>query len=257
MIRAVMLAAGIGRRLQMPEAPPKVLLRFGGETLLARHLRLLAHCGVTELHLAVGYRAADIRAELARLARPLLVVTHENPDYRDGPMVSLWTLRRVLRAGGPVIFMDADVLYDHRLLLPLTTGDAGNRFLVDRTRRPGGDPVKVCLDRGHIVDFHKWPTRPHQQWGEWIGFAGFDAGTAARIADAAERYVARGPRDAIYELAFREVLLAAAPGAFEVADVTGLPWTEIDEPEDLARAHREVFPRLVAPPRPAAQAKAG
>ncbi|MFQ5468221.1 MAG: hypothetical protein ACE5DS_08810, partial [Kiloniellaceae bacterium] len=98
---------------------------------------------------------------------------------------------------------------------------------------------------------------PHQQWGEWIGFAGFDAGTAARIADAAERYVARGPRDAIYELAFREVLLAAAPGAFEVADVTGLPWTEIDEPEDLARAHREVFPRLVAPPRPAAQAKAG
>ncbi len=32
-----MLAAGVGRRLGDASLPPKVLLRFGGETLLARH----------------------------------------------------------------------------------------------------------------------------------------------------------------------------------------------------------------------------
>ena len=117
--------------------------------------------------------------------------------------------------------------------------------------------MKICLEAGRVVDFHKWPDRPHSRWGEWIGFAGFDGPTARRIAAAAGRYVGAGPRDAIYESAFRDVLLAAAPGSFAFADVSGLPWTEIDEPEDLARAHREIYPRLVVPVGSEPRAEAG
>ena len=41
------------------------------------------------------------------------------------------------------------------------------------------------------------------------------------------------------------MLLAEAPGTFQVEDVTGLPWVEIDFPEDLEKARREILPRLV------------
>ena len=40
------------------------------------------------------------------------------------------------------------------------------------------------------------------------------------------------------------MLLAAPPGNFAVEDVTGLPWVEIDFPEDLEKARSEILPRL-------------
>ena len=46
-MRAATLAAGVGRRLGDPDLPPEVLLPFDGETLLARHLRLLRRCGIS------------------------------------------------------------------------------------------------------------------------------------------------------------------------------------------------------------------
>jgi choline kinase len=97
---------------------------------------------------------------------------------------------------------------------------------------------------GVLVDFHKRPLVPHEWWGEWIGFCRFSPEIAAKVAAAADEYVARGRLDAIYEDAFREVLLAEPPGTFAVEDVTGLPWVEIDFPEDLVKARREILPRL-------------
>ena len=60
-------------------------------------------------------------------------------------------------------------------------------------------------------------------------------------------YIEAGRLDEIYEEAFRDVLLAEPPGTFAVEDVTGLPWIEIDFPEDLEKARREIFPILAAP----------
>ncbi len=67
MTRAVILAAGMGHRLASVHRLPKILLQFGGESLLARHLRLLAHCGIGDVHMCLGYGADEIEAELDRL----------------------------------------------------------------------------------------------------------------------------------------------------------------------------------------------
>ncbi len=240
-----MLAAGTGRRLGLADGQPKSLLRFGDETLLARHLRLLAHCGIERVDICVGYRAESIVAELARLGVTDRVTTHDNPDYTRGPIVSLWALREVLRAGETVIFLDADVLYDYRMLERLVGADAEGCYLMDRALDPGEDPVRLCLRDGRLVDIHKVPERAHDMAGEWIGLARFAPGLADAIATAAERRVAAGAVNDIYEEAFRDVLFTSAPGRFTVVDVSDLPWIEIDFPEDLRKAREEVFPRLV------------
>jgi len=68
-MRAIILAAGRGVRLQLPEDSqlPKCLLRFGGMTLLERHLRMLKSAGVEDVVLAVGFRHELVAAELTRL----------------------------------------------------------------------------------------------------------------------------------------------------------------------------------------------
>jgi choline kinase len=247
-MRATILGAGIGRRLERPELPPKVMLRFGGDTLLARHIAILRHCGIERIDVVVGYRADAVRAEVTRIGADDIVTTHFNEDYERGSIVSLWTLREAYTSGEPVIFMDGDVLYDQRMIERLIDLPDGTAFLLDRATEEGEDPVKLCMRDGHLVDFHKRPKLAHDWWGEWIGFTRFAPGTAAKVAAALDRHVQAGRLDEMYEEAFRDVLLGEPQGTFGVEDITGLPWVEIDFPEDLAKAEREIFPRLLPLP---------
>ncbi len=244
-MRVGILAAGIGQRLNDRALPPKILLPFGGETLLARHIAILRRCGVRRVDLVVGYRAEEIAAELARIGAEDMVTTRHNPDYRDGSIVSFWTLREAFNAGDSVVFMDGDVLYDQRLMRRLLDSAHANCFLMDRTIEEGEDPVKLCLRDGVLVDFHKRPQLAHDWWGEWIGFCRFDPEIAGKVWAAADRHISAGRRGAIYEDAIRDVVLAEAPGTFGIEDVTGLPWVEIDFPDDLKKAKHDVFPSLL------------
>ncbi len=243
-MKAVILAAGIGQRLNLEEPIPKILLRFGGETLLARHCRFLRNLGVAGVELAVGFRAEAIEAEIDFLGVRDFVSTRFNQDYRRGAIASLWTLREAFQQGEPILFMDGDVLYGQELLARLIDTPHPNCHLMDREIEPGEDPVKLCLRDGLLVDFHKRPRVSHDGWGEWVGFSRFDGAVAAKIAAAADRYVEAGRLDEIYEEAFRDVLLNEPAGTFRVEDITGLPWIEIDFPEDLETAKTEILPRL-------------
>ena len=69
-MKALMLAAGLGRRLYGDENEelPKPLLRFAGDTLLKRHIDTLRGCGVTSMTLVVGHRSGDIESEIDAVA---------------------------------------------------------------------------------------------------------------------------------------------------------------------------------------------
>lgn len=237
-------AAGMGRHLEQNPKEPKSLLRFNGESLLKRHLRILSHFGLERVEMAVGFRAETIETELRRLGASDRVHWRYNPDYAEGSVLSLAALRPAFTAGEAVLFMDADVLYDHRLLALLLHAEGPDVFLIDRAAGVDEEAVKLCLENGRPVDFGKNPDRRHDSAGEWIGFARFAPDTAAEIADVAAHYVAAGRRDAPYEDVFRDVLRAAPPGRIQAVDVAGLPWIEIDFREDMERAEREVLPRL-------------
>lgn len=248
-MKAVILAAGVGERLGGgPGRPPKALLQFGGKTLLARHLEILRHCGVTETVIATGYKAPEIEAELSRLGalQSGFASCVLNPDFEAGSILSLWAVREAFAGGADVLLMDADVLYDYRLMSRLTASAHGNCFLMDRNIEPGEEPVKLCVKDGRLVEFHKRVSGPFDFYGESVGFFRFRPDMAARLAETAESYVASGRKTEWYEEAVRDLLLAH-PHAFGFEDVTGLPWIEIDFPEDVAKAREVVLPELAEP----------
>ena len=245
MLKALMLAAGIGARLdEGPDHPPKVLLKFAGKTLLERHVKILRHLGVVGIVMVTGYRAGDIHQAIAELGAGDYIETVHNPDFTLGSVISLWTARQALTSGDDIIFMDADVLYDHRLLRPLVETEHANCLLMDREVRPGEDPIKICIRDGEIVDFHKRVTNAHDHWGEWPGFLRISPAIGRRLVEVMGGYVDAGQTMKIYEEAFRDVLVAEPPGTFAIADITGLPWGEIDYQVDLARARQVVLGRL-------------
>ena len=154
-MRAIILAAGRGSRLQQTADGqlPKCLLTFGGRSLLERHLGLLEAAGVEEIVLALGFRHDLITAELARLGRRARVEIVLNPRYELGSMLTVHTAAEPLTRGGDVLLMDADVLYDGRIMTALTAGRPPVQLLVS------GVPVVTVIpgfhDCGHafaVVD---------------------------------------------------------------------------------------------------------
>ncbi len=244
-MRAIILAAGKGHRMTFQqERLPKIMLSFGGKTLLQRHIEILRHCGVDEIVVAVGYRAALIEAEIAALGFADYVETVANPDYKQGSIVTLWCVREALSRGGDVILMDGDVLYDYRMMDRLLASDNGNCFLLDRDFEEGAEPTKLCVRDGHIVEFHKVVNVAYDFWGESVGFFRLTEDVARRMAPAAKRYLDADMRFELYDEALRDILITDPPGAFGFEDITGLPWTEIDFKEDVDYANQVVIGKL-------------
>ncbi len=248
-MRAIILAAGVGRRLTF-NGPrlPKILLEIGGKTLLRRHVESLRRCGVDEITVAVGYQADRIDAELAAIGAADTVETVFNADYEQGSIVTLWSVRDPMSRGGDVILMDGDVLYDDRILERLLASPHRNCFLLDRDFELGDEPTKLCVRDDVLVEFRKEVDVPFDNWGESVGFFRLAAPVAKRLVAAAWRYLEAGRRYELYDEALRDILLADPPGSFGFEDITGLPWTEIDFAEDVEHASEKILPLLVEPP---------
>ena len=249
-MRAIILAAGRGVRLQLPEDAqlPKCLLRFGDMTLLERHLRMLKNAGIEDVVLALGFRHELVEGELDRLAwspRPQIVL---NMNFELGSVLTVHTTADALTRGGDVLLMDADVLYDERILRTLVAGNAPvNRLLIDRDFEAGDEPVKLCVRGGVPIELRKQLASDLQFdiIGESVGFFRFEQKAARRLAALVADYSENGRAHMPHEEAVRD-LIRENSQTIEVADVTGSPWIEIDFPADVTRAAYEVLPQLQA-----------
>jgi choline kinase len=247
-MRAIILAAGRGLRLHQAadQQMPKCLLRFGGLTLLERHLRLLRAAGVSEVVLALGWRHELVEAEIDRIGwhpRPEVVL---NERFELGSVLTVHTCAQAMTRGGDVLLMDADVLYHERIMSALVAGDRPvNRVLLDRDFEAGEEPVKLCVRAGVPIELRKQlaPDLRYDTIGESVGFFRFDEAGARRLAAIVADYVGSGRANMPHEEAVRD-LLREGSQVVEVADVTGAPWIEIDFPGDVTRAAQEVLPQL-------------
>lgn len=245
-MEAIIYAAGVGGRLKgRGQGLPKILLEFGGRSLLEWHVICLSQVGVERCTFVSGYRHELVREELDRIAARYPVTLRQivNSDYSEGSVLSMHVSLPVIRSAGQrILLMDGDVLYPAAMLRRLL--DSGHRtaLLIDRDYSTADDdPVLVPVVGGRPVDFRKRWSGAADLVGESIGFfvlAPEDVDLLA--AETLVRTVGDRRRDS-YDDVLRALVMA---GRFGYEDVTGLPWTEIDFPEDMDRAEQEVLPAI-------------
>jgi choline kinase len=227
----VLLAAGRGRRLgrRLGRDRPKALIEVGGRTLLARHLENLAALGAS-CRVVTGFEAQRLEAHL-----PPGVERIHNPAYRRGSALSFACALADLDEDAVV--MDADVLYDPTILRDVAALACG--FALDPRTDPGAEEMMIGVRAGRVRAIRRGRLEGFDLVGEGVGFF-----KAARADLAALRAcAAAADPDGDYEAALDAFV--AERGA-DYVEVAGRPWTEIDFPEDLERAAREVLPRLPA-----------
>jgi choline kinase len=144
----------------------------------------------------------------------------------------------------PVLIMDGDVLYPASLLRRLINSPHRTALLLDRSYdTTDDDPVLVPVRSGRPVEFRKKWVGEADLVGESIGFFKVDLLDLPALEAATLRRTQGKGRAESYDEVLRDMVLE---GRFGFEDVTGVPWTELDFPRDVAFAKTHVLPLIEA-----------
>ena len=239
-MKAIILAAGVGKRFQtITDQRPKCLIRVSGRTLLERTLTALGAAEVTEAVIVVGYRGDMIVEEIGERRGPVSVRYIRNPHYEKGAILSLWSARNEF--DDDLLIMDADVLFPVRLLKRLVQSGHASCFLLDASSENTGEEQMLLTRAGRVLTIIRGGAGDYDLVGESVGFLKVAQDAAPLLRSILDDYVAQG-RDTIeHEEAFPEFLAQRHVGFERVDD---LPWTEIDFPQDLEHAERDILPAI-------------
>jgi choline kinase len=235
-VTGVILAAGKGARLNGGHDTPKCLVSLAGETLLARNVRLLHQAGIGDVVVVVGCAADAVRRSC-----PQANFVH-NPIYgRTNSLYSLWLARTHLTGG--MVVMNCDVLIDPQLLSDLLTAKYDDALLVDHGDEHttyGDEEMKVRVRRGRVIDISKSMACDDAD-GENVGVGKFSADGARVLIQEMDALVKAGELQAWAPRAFARFAIRRP---LHVVATRGLPWIEIDFPEDYVRARDVVLPQI-------------
>jgi len=240
-MKGIILAAGKGSRLNGTAGDkPKCLVEAGGLTLIERQIQVLERAGIDDLVVVVGCQADRVRGVCGS------GVTYvENSRFAEtNSLYSLWTARALLYEG--FVVLNCDVLFHPGLLddLLATHHDAALLMAYRQAGQQFGDEeMKVKVRGGRVVDMSKAMAADEAD-GENLGIVKFGPKSAPHLVGILDRIVGEGRLREWAPSAFREF---AQERPLHALGTRGLPWIEIDFPEDYQRALREVLPAIDRP----------
>jgi len=168
-MKAIIYAAGRGTRLQSDS--PKILLEFGGKTLLEWHALRLREAGVREIVLVTGHLREQVAEVLPDICARHDVAVREivNSRFHEGSLLSLKvSLPEIEDSYEPLLLMDADVFYPTGMLDHLTASAHATALLLESEfSTDDDDPMLVPVKNGRPIDFRK-------QWSGDAEFVGED-----------------------------------------------------------------------------------
>ena len=239
-MRAVILAAGVGKRLwPVTQHKPKCLIEIGGQTLLSRYLEVLASVQIRDVTIVVGYKQEMIRAAVGTQHRGVSISYLVNEEFHRGSISSLWIARSALT--DDVVIMDADVLFHREILRRLVASPFTNCLLMDDTVKQTSEECMVVVAGGRVIALSKKLPERYDVAGEGVGFLKVRRADTAHVIGSLKGYIDQGRWEMEYEDGLLQYFQDVKVGHEKIG---GLPWTEIDFPEDIPRAEREILPRL-------------
>jgi len=237
-MKAIILAAGKGTRLDGAAVKPKCLVEIGGSTLLHRQIDTLRSLDVKKIVVVIGFGGDSIRQECGEE-----ISFVENIQFAEtSSLYSLWLAREHLTDG--FVVLNSDVLFHPQMLADLIESDRDDALLIsDTDPSPLGDEeMKVKVKEELVVDISK-DIDPLEADGENVGIVKFSASGAKLLLDYMNTIIESGAVKDWAPRAFREF---ARRHPLHALSTRGLPWIEIDFPEDYQRAVNEVYPKIEA-----------
>ena len=231
-MKALILAAGRGHRLWPFTAErPKCMLTIGqGISILEHQIANLSMAGVDRVALVCGYGLEQIRSAVEACGTAPHVKLVYNPFYAVADnLISLWSARSEM--DGDFILLNGDNILHHDILPSLLASEGDCTIATNRKDAYDADDMKVEMRAGMAVRIGKGLPAAETH-AESVGLVKFTGEGVGRIRRTLEEVVVQS--SALRSL-FTDALQRMMDDGFEVStvDIDGLPWVDVDTPEDL------------------------
>lgn len=240
-MKAIIMAAGVGSRLKKRMGNmPKCCTEVGGESIIARTLRLLHEKGVDQVVLVLGYQGHLVRAHLGNRWR---VRYYTNPFFGiTNSLCSLWFARQELNGRDDTVILNGDLFFEPGLLDPVIAAPEDAVMFADPRRVEEAD-YRFAYADGRLRRYGK-DLPVADTTGEYIGIAKLHRGTVRAFRTRLEELVALQQfglwwEDALYRL-------SADGMPVHVREITDSFWAELDYIEDYERIQQFLNPAAAA-----------
>ena len=222
-MKAIIMAAGVGKRLQSLNInKPKCLIAVGSTTLIRRSVNLLVSKGISDITVIVGFKGHLIRNELNND-----VAYFENPDFHSTNSIkSLWYAKDLLEDN--VLLLNGDLYYEHVILDYAINQTNPVVMLADSTRIDNAD-YRFSFSGDQINQFGKHLTN-HETDGEYVGIVRIDQSFIKTFKDALEEMIISGKSNIWWEDVLYSFIEKRIP--IHYFDVAGTFWSEVDTLQD-------------------------
>ena len=240
-LQAVVLAAGLGRRMQpLARGGHKALLPVAGTTILGRIIDGLETLELERATIVTGWQAEAVRDFLVDRSPSFDLRFVENPDYAEtNNVVSLSLALESMTFDTDIVLIECDLLFDPTLLQRLVTAEWPNVALLDRYRT-GMDGTVVSVSNGFIDAVYPAELQ-HAAFDYENKFKTLNIYRLHRdfcrntLAPLVRTYANEVDANSYYELVLG--MLANLPAHRIAAEVvTGERWFEVDDPNDIVTA---------------------
>lgn len=226
---AVIMAAGIGTRLQKFTDKPKSTLEINSEPIIKRTVKLLLSKNI-KVAIVTGYRQEYIKDCLSNLD----VEYFYNPFYKiTNSIASLWFAQGFLaKKGGEeiddILFINGDVYFDEKILDDVLKNNNDAVLVCDKSRVLTGDYFFKTNKNGILKAFGKELTIENRN-AEYIGLAKIKAAFTNEFIARLNALV----HDQQYGLWWENVLYSyVGQKDIHTMDTNGKFWGEVDTIED-------------------------
>ncbi|HIG93605.1 TPA: AAA family ATPase [Candidatus Woesearchaeota archaeon] len=230
-MKAVVLAAGVPHKLS--GNIPISLCEVRGKKIIDYQLEALEQCGIKDVLVVVGYKAAAIREYLGSR-----VEYAENTEYETtGSAFSLWLAREHLPED--FVYINGDLIFELEVLKRVLESKYENAFGFDRKYDFTSDMQKMVMIGERIVH-HDKRISDDLAHGEAVGPVKVSVTLAQEMFKVIESRIAQGNRkEWVYSILNEITKYLPIYGV----NITGLKWGEIDTAEDLRKAELVFGPR--------------
>lgn len=240
-MKALILAAGYGRRMRpLTDSRHKTLLEVGGVPILARIVDSLHANGVHDIVIVTGYRADELRAFLSDRYPGHTFQFVNNARYQEtNNIVSLAMAFDALDIQDDLLLIESDLVYESKVIERAMSSPHSNVALVDHFQS-GMDGTVVEVSDEIITQI----IPPHLQGPDFnfsdkfktLNIYKFDKDFCNGAFKKLLTYYARTiDSNCYYELVLG-ILVNLQRQTIHAEVVSGLEWTEVDDPNDLWRA---------------------
>lgn len=241
-MQAIILAAGIGKRLQpFTKSIPKCMIKIKNKPLIFRALDCLSDTGkIKEVIIVCGYKSDIIQKSIGTLYKGMKIYYIINEKYeKTNNVFSLYMVGNMIKED--CLLLECDLFYQRDVIDAIIDGKADCDILVSPFNKITMDGTIVIEKDGKAMELlikaHQDPNKDYKSAYKTVNIYRFEKNFFnKKLMPALKNYVETGNLQSYYELVLG-ALIYFRNDNIQIKVIDEKRWYEIDDIQDYERAN--------------------